>query len=49
MTDGGTDIVTLVRRTLAEVCTVPVLVVPNAISQPISFKSKFHLTQAKTN
>jgi len=29
--DGGTDIATLVRRTLAEVCTVPVLLVYVAI------------------
>ena len=31
-TDSGTDIVTLVRRALAEVCTVPVLLV---LTRPI--------------
>ena len=29
--DGGTDIATLVRRALAEVCTVPVLLVNKCI------------------
>jgi len=29
--DGGTDIATLVRRALAEVCTVPVLLVRSVL------------------
>jgi len=31
--DGGTDIATLVRRALAEVCTVPVLLVQKSINR----------------
>jgi len=33
--DGGTDIATLVRRALAEVCTVPVLLVSRVLTVPV--------------
>ena len=37
--DGGTDIATLVRRALAEVCTVPVLLIVTDFTQVVASNS----------
>jgi len=46
-TDSGTDVTTLVRRALAEVCTVPVLLVLTAATYDRwTVKSKYWLKRA---